>query len=319
MNTLLFNRLRLDGDIPRMDDEGLMAIDIHVKPSGAALAADIEGVDLSRPLSAAALAVITDAWREHLVLRLRAQDLSDEDLLAFSRRFGPLDKAPINPYGAIWVPENPEMNVISNVRVDGQRIGGLGDGEAFWHADMTYTDDPPRACMLFALEVPDAGGDTGFASMIAAYAALPRAMQRRLDGLQCKHDASRNSTGQLRKDFDETYADVRAVPGAVHPLVRVHPDTGAKALYPGRRNNAYVMGLAIDESEALLDEIWGHVAKPEFNWHQQWRVGDLIMWDNRFVLHRRDAFDPNARRHMRRTQIGDVQPVLGPGDRIDAA
>jgi len=293
-----------------------MTTGLRIIPTGAALGADIEGIDLSKPLADAA--DVAAAWRDHLVLRFRGQDLSDDDLLNFSRRFGPLDKAPINPYGATWVPEHPELNVISNIRNGGQRIGGLGDGEARWHADMTYTDAPPKGCTLYALEVPDAGGDTGFASMIAAYDALLTAMQKRLDGLKCKHDASRNSTGQLRKGFAEVYADVSEVPGAIHPMVRVHPETGAKALFPGRRNNAYVMGLAVDESEALLDEIWDHVAKPEFNWHQQWRVGDLIMWDNRFVLHRRDAFNPDARRHMRRTQIGDTQPVIGPGDSRDA-
>ena len=288
------------------------ATTIRIEPIGAALGADVHGVDLSVPVSDDAFAIIAGAWRDHLVLRFRGQQLSDENLLAFSRRFGPLDKAPINPYGTTWVPENPQINVISNITTpEGQRTGGLGDGEAEWHADMTYTDAPPKGCMLYALEVPLRGGDTGFDNMFAAYEALPAATRERIATLSCKHDASRNSVGQLRKGFEENYKDVSEVPGAVHPLVRVHPETGGKALYLGRRRNAYVMGLAVEESEALLDELWAHITKPEFNWHQQWQVGDLILWDNRFLLHRRDAFDPKARRHMRRTQIGETEPVLG--------
>lgn len=283
---------------------------MRVEPTGAALGADIADIDLADEMSADTVAALKAAWSQHLVLRFRGQSLSDEALLDFSRHFGQLDKAPINPYGTTWVPEHPEINVISNIIDDGgRRIGGLGDGEAKWHADMTYVDNPVHGCTLYALEIPPSGGDTGFASMFAAYEALDDAMKRHLEGLQCKHDASRNSTGQLRKGFQESYADVRDVPGAVHPLVRRDPESGRKALYLGRRPNAYIMGLEVAESEALLDEVWAHAAQPQFAWTQQWRIGDLIMWDNRYCMHRRDAFDPEARRHMRRTQIGGDRPI----------
>jgi taurine dioxygenase len=283
---------------------------VEITPTGAALGADVSGIDLAGELAPSQIDAIKQAWGEHLVLRFRGQKLSDDDLLRFSRLFGPLDKAPINPYGTTWVPENPEINVISNiVDTGGRRIGGLGDGEAKWHADMTYLDAPARGCTLYALEIPAEGGDTSFASMFAAYEGLDDATKGRLKGLMCKHDASRNSTGQLRKGFQEHYADVREVPGAIHPMVRLDPETGRKALYLGRRPNAYVMGLDVAESEALLDAVWAHAAKPEFAWTQRWQVGDLIIWDNRFCMHRRDAFDPAARRHMRRTQIGGDRPV----------
>ena len=279
-------------------------------PTGAALGADIVDIDLSDELGADDLEAIKQAWAEHLVLRFRGQHLSDEDLLRFSRHFGPLDKAPINPYGTTWVPDNPEVNVISNILDDtGKRIGGLGDGECVWHADMTYNDDPVHACTLYAKEIPEIGGDTGFANMVAAYEALSDELKVRLTGMECKHVKTRNSTGQLRKGFEESYPDVSHVPGAVHPMVRRDPETGRCALYPGRRHNAYVLGLSVDESEALLDEIWAHVSKPEFAWTQHWQVDDLVMWDNRYCLHRRDAFSPDARRHMRRTQIGGDRPV----------
>ncbi len=208
------------------------------------------------------------------------------------------------------MPENPEINVISNILdYDGFRVGGLGDGEAQWHANMTYVETPVHACALYAIEVPKTAGNTGFASMIAAYDAWSVQIKERLQGLSCKHDASRNSTGQLRKGFEEYYGNVTQVPSFVHPLVRVNPETGVKALYLGCRDNAYVMGLGIDESEALLEEVWAHVAKPEFAWAQEWRVGDLVFWDNRYCLHRGDAFPSDTRRHMRGMQIGVDRPV----------
>jgi len=283
---------------------------MRVVPTGAALGADIEDIDLSGDIGTDEICAIKQAWSEHLVLRFRGQKLSDDQLIEFSRHFGALDKAPINPYGTTWVPSHPELNVISNLKDDaGRPIGGLGDGEADWHADMTYNEVPARACTLYAIEVPEGEGDTSFASMMAAYEGLSPEMKVRLTALQCKHDKTRNSTGQLRNGFEERYADVSQVPGSVHPLVRRDPETGRRALYPGRRRNAYILGLPVDESEALLDEVWAHVARPEFAWTQHWRVGDLIMWDNRYCLHRRDAFPADARRHMRRTQIGGDHPV----------
>ena len=140
---------------------------------------------------------------------------------------------------------------------------------------MTYIETPVHACTLYVIEVPKTAGNTGFANMIAAYDALSVQIKERLQGLIRKHDASRNSTGRLRKGFEEYYGNVTQVPGFVHPLVRVNPETGVRALYLGRRDNAYVMGLGIDESEALLEEVWAHVAKLDFTWAQEWR---LAIW-----------------------------------------
>ncbi len=284
---------------------------IEIVPSGAALGAEIRGVDLENGLDDAVFDAIYAAWLEHLVLRFRRQALSDEALLAFSRRFGELDRAPVNPYGRTWVPEHPEINVISNITRNGEPLGGLGHYEAKWHADMTYNEHPPKANVLYAVEVPEKGGDTGFANMYLAYETLPEELKEKIAGLRCKHDASRNSVGQLRKGYKESYEDPRDIPGAVHPLVRVHPETGRPALFLGRRRNAWIVDLPLDESDALLDRLWAHATRPEFAWYQQWQVGDLVIWDNRCTLHRREAFDPKARRLMRRTQIGDRDPVLG--------
>lgn len=281
---------------------------IVVRPLGGALGADIEGVDLSRPLAAADFAALQRAWLDHLVLRFRGQRLSDEQLAAYSRNFGALDRNPI--HAAKDAPRDDAeryINVISNVKVDGKAIGGLGDGESHWHTDMSYNPIPPMASLLYALEVPPAGGDTGFCNMYRAYETLPAGVKERIETLACVHDSSLNSVGELRKGFREV-SDPRETPGAVHPIVRTHPVTRRRALFLGRRRNAHVQGLDLADSEALLDTLWEHATRPEHCWYQQWRVGDLIQWDNRCTMHRRDAFDASARRVMHRTQIGGDRP-----------
>ena len=187
---------------------------------------------------------------------------------------------------------------------NGKPIGNLGDGEAVWHADMTYVDLPPKAAILHALEVPppEAGGNTYFANMFEAYETLPADLKKAVDGKIAVHDASRNSAGMLRKGYKEI-TDVRQTPGTHHPLVRTDPKSGRKALFLGRRPNAYVLGLEVVESEALLDALWSHATQPRFVMCHEWKVGDLLMWNNLSVLHRRDPFDPKTRRVMHRSQI----------------
>ena len=280
---------------------------VTVFPTGVSLAAEIRGVDL-RTIDDAAFAAIHRAWLDHLVLLFRGQSLSDDDLIAFSRRFGELDWAPIQETGRRFVEGHPELYVVSNVVENGVPIGSLGAGEAVWHTDMSYLADPPKASMLYALELPPSGGDTGFVSMYAAYEALPAALKQRVASLRVKHDGTYNSGGYLRAGVTPT-DDPRDAPGTLHPLVCTHPETGRKCLYLGRRRNAYIEGLALAESEALLDEIWRYAERPDFTWYNTWRVGDLVLWDNRCTMHRRDPFDPGARRIMHRTQIkGSSQP-----------
>ena len=290
---------------------------VVARPTGAALAADIEGVDLAEELAPSAIAAIKQAWADNLVLRFRGQHLSDDDLMRFSAQFGDLDWAPISaarvkvPGEDRYVEATPEgrqyVMVISNVIENGVAIGQLGAYEAIWHTDMSYVAEPPCASALYSLEVPASGGDTGFANMYLALKKLPAELRRAIEGRACRHDASRNSAGELRRGFVDA-PDASQTIGADHPIVRTHPVTGRKALFLGRRRNAYIPGLPLADSEALLDALWEHASKPEFSWYQQWRVGDLILWDNRCVMHRRDAFDPNARRLMHRTQIKGDRP-----------
>ncbi len=273
-----------------------------------ALGAEIGAVDLSCALPENLIPEIRAAWLEHMVLRFRGQSLSDPQLLAFSRRFGKLDPPGPNPHGRAYLADHPEMNVISNIRENGAPIGGLGDGEATWHADMTYVEKPPMGALLYALEVPASGGDTYWANMALAYEALPVELKQRIEGRRAVHDATYNSAGERRKGYADV-TDPRQAPGARHPLVRSHPETGRKCLFLGRRRNSYIEGLALAESEALLDRLWAHATQERFTFRQQWRAGDLVLWDNRCTLHRRDAFDPAARRLMHRTQIKDDAAV----------
>jgi taurine dioxygenase len=281
---------------------------LQVVPAGAALAGEVRGVDL-RGIDDSAFVAIHRAWLDHLVLLFRDQDMDDDDLIAFSRRFGELDLAPIQENGRRFVEGHPEIYVVSNVIENGVAIGSLGAGEAVWHTDMSYLEDPPKASMLYAIEVPPAGGSTGFTNMYRAYEELPEALKRRIAGRRLKHDGTYNSGGYVREGITAT-DDPVASPGTCHPIVCAHPETGRRCLYLGRRRNAYIEGLPLAESEALLDDLWRHATREELSWYNAWRVGDLVLWDNRCTMHRRDPFDAASRRIMHRTQMkGQSRPA----------
>ncbi len=291
---------------------------ITVRPTGAALGADVEGVDLAQALPPATVDAIKEAWSDHLVLRFRGQHLDDDQLMRFSALFGELDLAPVIAASRVKLrgedryvdsaeQGNRYISVISNIVENGVAIGALGAYEAIWHTDMSYNPEPPIGSALYSLEVPPSGGDTGFANMYLAHETLSDDLRQRVEGRLCRHDSSRNSAGELRRGNSEV-TDPRQAPGADHPIIRTHPVTGHKALFLGRRRNAYIQGLDLDDSERLLDTLWAHATRPELTWYQQWRVGDLVLWDNRCVMHRRDEFDPNTRRLMHRTQIRGDRP-----------
>ena len=212
-------------------------------------------------------------------------------------RFGESEKSPATSGNQQERP-NPYISVISNVLENGVPIGSLGDGEAIWHTDMSNRQVPPSASILYALEVPARGGETGFLNMYHALDTLPPEIRAHIERLTIRHDGGHNSSGLKR----------RVVLSASHPIVRTHPETKRNPLYLGRRLNATVDGLPGDESDALLDALWAHATRPQFAWHHQWRAGDLLMWDNRCCIHHRNAFDPDARRVMHRTQIVGARP-----------
>jgi taurine dioxygenase len=274
---------------------------MHVLPNSGGVGAEIRGIHPAE-LSDPAFDAVYRAWLDHSVLLFRDLRLSDAQLIAFSRRFGELDLAPIQESGRRSVDGLPELYVISNVVENGTPIGSLGSGEAVWHTDMSYVEDPPVASILYALEIPPSGGDTAFVNMYSVYETLPETLQRYLCTLRVKHDGTYNSGGYVREGVRESH-DPRESEGTFHPLVCTHPETGRRVLYLGRRRNAYVEGLDLAESEALLDELWEYIDHEKLTWQHVWRVGDLVLWDNRCTMHRRDPFDPSERRVMHRTQI----------------
>ena len=282
---------------------------IEVILTGAALGADVAGLDIAGGVDDATFRAVYKAWNDHLVLRFRGHELDDDQLAAFSRRFGELDKAPISAKDGPLARHRTDVAVISNIVVDGQPIGGLGNSELVWHQDMSYNVLPPKASLLYGVETPEKGGETFFYNLYKAYETLPARLRARIQGLSCKHDATRNSSGQLRHGFEDHYSNSER-PGAIHPLVVRHPDSGRPALYLGRRPNAWVVGLPDTESDLLLDELWAHVENGPFSWAQEWRRGDLIIWDNRCTLHRRNTLDPSLRRLMHRTQVKDEAPPV---------
>ena len=264
-----------------------------------AIGAEIRGIDVAKAMDDSTFERIHAAWLAHLVLLVRDQRLADEALVRFTSRFGELEEAPLFQ-GRRFVEEHPEVMIISNVSVEGREIGSLGNSEAFWHTDLNFVEQPPAASCLYAHEVPAAGGDTGFANMYLAFETLPEDLAARVMGRCIRHDARFNSAGYLR--------EVR-VPDTLHPIVRTHPETGRKALYLGRRANARIEDMTVDESDALLDTLWDHATGDALTWHHRWRAGDLLIWDNRCTLHRRDSFDGSERRIMHRTQTRGTRPI----------
>jgi len=282
-----------------------------VIPTDAALGAEVQGVDLSQ-IDADMFKRLHQVWLEYEVLLFRDQNISHSDQIAFSKFFGELEQAPIQENGRRFVEGHPEIYVVSNVIENNIAIGSMGAVEAVWHTDMSYLPSPPMASILYSLETPASGGETAFCTMTGAYAALPDKLRQRIKGLRVKHDGTYNSGGYVRAGVTPN-DDPRTAPGMVHPLVCMHPESGRITLYLGRRRNAYIDGLSLAASDALLDEIWAIATRDELTWQLQWRPGDVVLWDNRSTMHRRNAFEINARRIMHRTQIkGNAPPMHAP-------
>lgn len=282
-------------------------VDVH--PIDAGLGAEIRGVDLSKPLDRRTGAAILDAWHSHSALVIRNQSLTDPQLIAFSRLFGELEMAPPNKSGSHWIEGFPELACISNITVNGESVGSLGNGEAIWHTDMSFMPEPPAASLLYSLEIPKRGGATHLANMYKAYETLPADLKRRVESRVAVHDATYTSAGEVRKKFAAFVGttDPERAPGARHPLVRVHPATGRKALYLGRRSGA--SGILGEADSTLWDALWAHCGNPALTWAHEWAVGDLLIWDNRCTMHFRESFDDAERRMMHRTQTRGEAPA----------
>jgi alpha-ketoglutarate-dependent taurine dioxygenase len=291
----------------------MTAPSLSIRPIPGPLGAEILDVDLTR-VDDSLFAAIRQAWLDHLVLMIRGQTLSDNQQMEFSRRFGELDEVPIVGVGQ-KPRDNKYISVVSNVVENGVAVGGLGDDEVFWHSDTSYRERPPSASVLYCLKVPNWGGNTGFSNMYLALETLAPEMRRRVDGLTVKNDTTYNAGGQLRAGF-EPITDLRKSPGAIHPMVRTHPETGRNALNLGRRRNAYIPSLEIEESEQLLDQLWAHATQDFLSWHHKWQIGDVVIWDNRCTMHRRDNFDPHSHRIMHRAQAQELTRPYHEKDKV---
>jgi taurine dioxygenase len=249
-------------------------------------------------------------WLQYGVIRFKKTRITDEQQVKFSRNFGEFVIHPkqLQEGGH---PTHPEILVISNAMKDGKPSGAMGNSEATWHTDTWFYEKPPAGAILRAVKVPPAGGDTYFLSTYIAYDTLPAALRSMVDGRQIFFQNVYDKTGKLRLGKSEpTSKDFREWSGIVHPLVRTHGETARKSLYlGGTAERVWIVGMPLDESDALLAELWDHTTNSKHIFVQRWDEGDIMMWDNRCTMHRRDSFDPMAIRIMHRTTTSGERPV----------
>ncbi|WP_244129832.1 TauD/TfdA dioxygenase family protein [Burkholderia gladioli] len=275
-------------------------------PFDGALGAEIVGLDLSRPIGEDDFARIHRAHLDHHVVVFRDQRITPEEHVAFSARFGPLQRHVLAQFA---LPGHPEVLIVSNILENGQPIG-LGDAGHFWHSDLSYKEKPSLGSLLHAQELPAEGGDTLFANMHLAWDALPEALKREVEGRRAEHTyLARYAELQARSPWrpnltPEQIAQVKAVD---HPIVRTHPETGRRALFVSEHFTTRIVGLPEDESRALLDELFSHSVRDEFVYRHQWREHDLVFWDNRSLMHLAAGTPDHLRRKLYRTTIeGDA-------------
>ena len=277
-----------------------MSTDIQVNPLSTALGAEIVGVDAGPPVDDASFATILDAWHRYLVIVLRGQTLDEESQVRFAERFGELSPIHTSHHSST----NRAVMYIGNLKKDGRMIGALPLGEMHFHSDQCYQERPALGTMLYSIEVPSEGGDTLFANGYKAYEALPAEVKERVRGLEALNVYDYDGGVVERSNM---VSPERGIAFA-HPVVRTHPASGRKSLYVNRLMTHHIEGLPPEESERLLALMFDTIERPENVYEHRWRVGDLLLWDNRCTLHARRDFDPNARRWMRRVTIRGDRP-----------
>ncbi len=268
-----------------------------------ALGATVSGIDLSQDFSDAEIAALRDAFNTHGLLLFRGQDVSPEDHVRFSRRFGELEHHVLND---ALLDGLPEIYILSNLKKDGKRVGRAGAGH-YWHSDLSYMEAPSLGSLLRAIEVPEVGGDTMFANLAAAYDALSAPMKSFLAGLEAEHHFAKVQSRVMSLGLNKplTPEQLAQTPPVIHPLVRAHPETGRKSLFLSPGFTTGIVGMTPEESAALLDFLAGHAAEPRFVYRHQWQPNDVVFWDNRTLMHYAiDDYDyERDRRHMHRTTI----------------
>jgi len=274
---------------------------ITIKRLSHALGAEICGLDLRDEIDAAAMAEILTAWREHQVLLFRDQDLTEEDQVRFTRKFGPLEKRPRKTelLADATATKYPGYTMlISNIRQDGKLIGSLPDGEVHFHSDASFSETPPSGTFLYAIEVPEVGGETVLANMYAVWEALPEETRQRVSD---KTALNVYMLGACVRD--EHIPDLSADPNYTHPIMRTHPATGRDLLYVNRLCTWQLNGFEAEEGETLRDELFDHTEQAQFHYAHKWRKGDLLLWDNRCTQHARNDFSNSERRLLRRVVV----------------
>ena len=281
------------------------AAPFEVVPLTKHIGAEIRGIDLREQPNEATVKAIYQAWLDHLVLIFPEQKLEQADLIRATGFFGELGKLSRPPkyfpkgYSSLL----PGIMMVTNIRENGEPIGVLPDGEMMFHHDMIHAEVPSKATLLYAVEIPSAGGNTLFASGYAAYDTLDPAIRNRLEGKKALHHYNYGSTIRGDSRGTEAFAE------RVHPVFRTHEDTGKKAVYVNRLMTVKVLDLPEDESDRLLNAVYDHAEKREFVYEHVWRVGDLLLWDNRCSSHARTDFPSTQRRLMFRTTVeGNVRP-----------
>ncbi len=282
---------------------------MQILPSGDVIGASIKGVDLAQPLSPAQFAQLESAFNNYAVLSFPQQQLNEPQFIDFARRFGEVERIFLTHYAH---PKYPEIMFVSNIKENGRDIGH-SDAGSVWHTDMSYTVRPPRATLLYALEVPfvngRALGDTLFSSAADAYDSLPRETQARIGGLRAIHQVAgrraRTGTGQADQALRHQQ------PAVSHPVVRTHPYTGRKCLYVSKGECEGIEGMQNEEALQLIDELADRIVDQKFRHGHRWQVHDLLMWDNCTVQHLA-SFDyqwPKHRRLMQRITVDGTVPA----------
>ena len=284
------------------------AADLSVKSLSPALGAEITGVDLRHPLSRSVVDEILALWREHIVLVFRDQDLTMEQQLEFASNYGELGARKQAPEGLRERTEgiyqtNENILLVTNVKVDGQPVGAFGDADMWFHIDSGYAERPYKYTILHALELPSKGGNTLFSNTYQAYDALPEELKKKLSGRKALHIHE-----YMRTEKVDISKDISGSPHHYHPVFITHPETGKKALFVDRLMTRLIEGFDEAESERILNQLFDLMESPEFLYEHVWRLGDVVMWDNRVAVHGRTWFPKGENRLLRRCTIEGEPP-----------
>lgn len=291
-----------------------------IEPIPGPLGARVRGIDLAAEVSGETMQALLGAWHERQVLVFEGQNLSNEQHIEFSRRFGPLD---VHPSGKYVLKDYPELLLLTNKQDDAGNYISLRDGGSVWHSDLSYMKEPSLGSLLYAIDVPETGGDTEWANMYLAYENLPEDMKGRIAGLRAVHQFDQNDNPRLGPPSDMTAEQLEGsiwekktpeikarTPDAVHPVVRLHPESKRKALFVNRRFTIRIEDMDADEGEALLLELFEYCEQPANIYRHRWKKGELVMWDNRCTIHLAcGGVSDDQIRTMQRTTVRGESPV----------